>query len=157
MESSKVFGGSGEECHSCESGWTMYIGSDHDDEEQSDNIGDHYVDNNGGDDDDDDDDTDGNDDDDDDEADTDDSMASDASSGPSYPYRKGGGAGYFNKHIEKVEDDVSAGKKAKRQMEKQKAEVQLRRNREEKEEVNMFAAAKRASAQSDSKVSSLLD
>lgn len=126
----------------------MYIGSDHDDEEQSDDIGDHYVDNNGGDDDDDDDDTDGNDD----EADTDDSMASDASSGPSYPYRKGGGAGYFNKHIEKVEDDVSAGKKAKRQMEKQKAEVQLRRNREEKEEVNMFAAAKRASAQSDSKV-----
>ncbi|KAJ0049130.1 hypothetical protein Pint_16335 [Pistacia integerrima] len=143
MESSKVYGGSGEECQSCESGWTMYIGSDHDDEEQSNDTGDYVDNNNGSDDDDDDDDTDGDDDD-----DSDDSMASDASSGPSYPYGNGEGT---RKHIKKGEDD-SSGKKSKRQMEKQNAQVQLRRSHEEKEEAIMFAAAERASAQSDSKV-----
>ncbi|XP_022638612.1 prostatic spermine-binding protein-like [Vigna radiata var. radiata] len=75
---------SGEECHSSESGWTMYIGSPMDDAGHSDDAdNDHQLiqtdPQNDDDDDDDDDDNDESDDDDD-----DDSMASDASSGPSH-------------------------------------------------------------------------
>lgn len=69
MESSQNFGGT-EDCHSSESGWTMYIGSpmldDDDDDDGGDDSDEHS--------DDADDNTD---------ASTDDSMASDASSGPS--------------------------------------------------------------------------
>nr|GMC75357.1 acidic leucine-rich nuclear phosphoprotein 32 family member B-like [Ipomoea batatas] len=67
MESSHVYGGS-EECHSNESGWTMYIGSPTTDDYEEDNLnsnnvnGDSYEE----------------------EENSDDSMASDASSGPSH-------------------------------------------------------------------------
>ncbi|XP_062157546.1 protein SOB FIVE-LIKE 2 [Alnus glutinosa] len=74
MESSQMFGAA-EECHSSESGWTMYIGDDDDDDGGGGGDYGHSDD-------------DGNDDDDDNDAnhddDSDDSMASDASSGPSH-------------------------------------------------------------------------
>ncbi|TYH24465.1 hypothetical protein ES288_A03G093800v1 [Gossypium darwinii] len=82
MEPSNIFGGA-EECHSSESGWTMYIG-----DAAADDDGDAGTDADHDDDDDDDGDrfdgadesqTDANH-----EAETDDSMASDASSGPSH-------------------------------------------------------------------------
>ncbi|CAK9330036.1 unnamed protein product [Citrullus colocynthis] len=73
MEPSQIFGVS-EECHSSESGWTMYIGSpangssdaasDEDDDEDEEHKGYYYAANN--------------------QDDSDDSMASDASSGPSH-------------------------------------------------------------------------
>ncbi|XP_071731531.1 uncharacterized protein [Rutidosis leptorrhynchoides] len=81
MDSSSKLYGDHEECHSSESGWTMYIGSSMDDDGDDDNdVGGVYDDGGGrkkgimkNDDDDDGDDD-----------DTDDSMASDASSGPSH-------------------------------------------------------------------------
>nr|GMC73816.1 acidic leucine-rich nuclear phosphoprotein 32 family member B-like [Ipomoea batatas] len=69
MESSHVYGAS-EECHSNESGWTMYIGSPTTDDYEEDNLnsnnvnGDSYEEEE--------------------EQNSDDSMASDASSGPSH-------------------------------------------------------------------------
>ncbi|CAN4086209.1 unnamed protein product [Withania somnifera] len=67
----------GEECHSSESGWTMYIGSPSNEEDDEMNCEEDFVDDVGR----------GchkNNNDDDDDDDTDDSMASDASSGPSH-------------------------------------------------------------------------
>ncbi|GLT44114.1 hypothetical protein SLA2020_180290 [Shorea laevis] len=75
MEPSKMFGGT-EECHSSESGWTMYIGSpvhDDDDGSNSDAKAHDTAEDDGG-----------ADDDGDSDANDDDSMASDASSGPSH-------------------------------------------------------------------------
>ncbi|GLT76546.1 hypothetical protein SLA2020_481990 [Shorea laevis] len=88
MESSKMFGGA-EECHSSESGWTMYIGSpirDDDDDGSSTYAGD-----------------DGAGDDDSDANDDDDSMASDASSGPSHEMAR-------LKHRDDDDDDDDDGK-----------------------------------------------
>ncbi|CAK9147885.1 unnamed protein product [Ilex paraguariensis] len=75
MESSQLFGGA-EECHSSESGWTMYIGSSIDGENDGEHVNDPS----------DDDDDDNNNDNDDGNGDdnSDDSMASDAGSGPSH-------------------------------------------------------------------------
>ncbi|XVF49829.1 hypothetical protein PTKIN_Ptkin04bG0047500 [Pterospermum kingtungense] len=118
MEPSKIFGGSEEYCHSSESGWTMYIGSliqgDDSGTSEADNAYAHADDayahadetyaNHG--------------------ADSDDSLASDASSGPTHQvqFHNGnmeGGHGTFNsKHEE--EADCYLDKKAKKPMKKKK-------------------------------------
>ncbi|XVF08866.1 hypothetical protein REPUB_Repub07fG0041100 [Reevesia pubescens] len=152
MEPSKIFGGN-EECHSCESGWTMYIGSpiqggDDDDDDGNSEADDAYVaDNNGGFADE----TDANH-----EADSDDSMASDASSGPSHQGLQfygnidgvhGHGTSHF-KHDEddKEEADCYLDNKAKKSsMEKQKVGM---KKKEEKEQMTL--KEKGASTQSRS-------
>lgn len=124
MDSSQVFGNA-EECNSSESGWTMYIGSpitndDHSDDgdkdDDGDDDGDHEHDVKH----------------DEDGHDSDDSMASDASSGPSHRQNSWGNGkdegkkkcsikkakdpvekkGYEGKKKEKEEESVFAAKKA---------------------------------------------
>ncbi|KAG8475830.1 hypothetical protein CXB51_032771 [Gossypium anomalum] len=127
MESSKIYGGI-EECHSSESGWTMYIGSpihggdDSGDghSEKADDEGVYGVDNHA-----------------DEEADSDDSMASDASSGPSHKGHRGTTTLYF-KHDEEEEDDDEdernffSGKKDRKSKEK-KHKVGLMKNKQNKQ------------------------
>lgn len=140
MDSSKVFGGA-EECQSNESGWTMYIGdaaaatTDDGDDDGSDHDGtmnanheDDY---------------------------SDDSMASDASSGPSHHHY--GTAEALSRPIKEADEDdnskctAGSDKKAKRIMEKQKAE--MRRKEQEKDHQEMMLMSRRVitPAQSDSK------
>ncbi|KAJ4713277.1 acidic leucine-rich nuclear phosphoprotein 32 family member B-like [Melia azedarach] len=147
MESSKVLGGV-EECDSSESGWTMYIGSpDDDDDDDDDGHSDDrdYDDDGGGgsyhdmyanh------------------EDDSDDSMASDASSCPSQRHgnveaSRGNIIAHF-KHQEDVDDSkCGSDKKAKRRLEKQKAET---RRKEEREDVKFMAKRVGTSAQSDTR------
>ncbi|GFZ16774.1 suppressor of phytochrome b 5 [Actinidia rufa] len=115
MESSHVFGVA-EECHSCESGWTMYIASpihtdDDDDEDDGVYDDDHSVKPE------------------DDDHDSDDSMASDASSGLSHR----GNSWQENHKMDK--DD--GGKKAKKPVEKH---GNARRKQEIKKEESVFTA-----------------
>ncbi|XP_035541694.1 rRNA biogenesis protein rrp36-like [Juglans regia] len=142
MESSQMFGGT-EECHSSESGWTMYIGSPiyGDDDDDSDN-GTHDDEDHDGDDgdDDDDDDDDGNQDD-----DSDDSMASDASSGPSHSLA------VFKHEEEENGNRHRLEKKSDKQKHKAKVQIRAQTINEEKEDQTVFMARKAnniASAQS---------
>ncbi|KAA8541106.1 hypothetical protein F0562_025069 [Nyssa sinensis] len=141
MESSQIFGGA-EECHSSESGWTMYIGSpihgdddgddhstDDGDEEEDDKNANH-------------------------EDDSDDSMASDASSGPSHrehPWRNGeGGHGMAQYKHQEDKGDVkhcSYKKKAKNPVEKKGNE----KRKGEKEESLFTAKGANVSIQSDAR------
>lgn len=88
--------------------------------------------------------------------DSDDSMASDASSGPSH-HHYGAAEAHFKPIKEADEDDsgkctAGSDKKAKRRMEKQKAE--MRRKEQDKDHQEMVVMAQRVTnpAQSDSKV-----
>lgn len=132
MEPSKIYGGI-EECHSSESGWTMYIGSpihggddsgdDH--SEKADDEGVYVVDNHA-----------------DEEADSDDSMASDASSGPSHKGHRGTRTLYFKHEEAEAEEeddeeenerDCFSGKKDKTSKEK-KHKVGLMKNKQAKKQ-----------------------
>ncbi|KAG2667189.1 hypothetical protein I3760_15G100500 [Carya illinoinensis] len=150
MESSQVFGAA-EECHSSESGWTMYIGSPiyGDDDDGSGDNGDSDDENDGdGDNDDDDDENDANHDD-----DSDDSMASDASSGPSHQGHpcgsgKGGhGLAAFKQEDEENYHNYRLDKKANKQQQKEK-QIRAQKMKEEKEEKLLRAKIANASAQS---------
>ncbi|KAM7479780.1 hypothetical protein LguiA_027993 [Lonicera macranthoides] len=118
MDSSKIFGGGSEECHSSESGWTTYIcspvhgGDDDDDEGDGNGYGyghghnDVYKDG------------------------SDDSLASDASSHP----RHGDGKNHEGKHDEKF----CSNKRGKKSVEK-KCEERKKKNEEKvkvKDEIN---------------------
>ncbi|XVF54516.1 hypothetical protein PTKIN_Ptkin05aG0186700 [Pterospermum kingtungense] len=127
MEPSKIFGGN-EECHSSESGWTMYIGSpiqggDDDDDDDGGHTEADGADNGGHGDE-----TDANH-----EAESDDSMASDASSGPSHQ-----GVQFYGTmetgHEE--EGDCYVDKKAKKSAEKQKLGM---KKKEDKEQITFKA------------------
>ncbi|XWS37225.1 hypothetical protein CRYUN_Cryun19dG0025100 [Craigia yunnanensis] len=149
MDPSKIFGGN-EECHSSESGWTMYIGSpiqggDDDDDGHSD-ADDAYAADNGGHADE----TEANH-----EADSDDSMASDASSGPShqgvqfYGNMEGGhGTSYFKHDGDEEEGDCYLDKKAKKSAEKQKLGM---KKKEEKEQLKLNARGATSPSRSGSK------
>ncbi|KAJ9187348.1 hypothetical protein P3X46_002812 [Hevea brasiliensis] len=138
MESSKLFGGA-EECHSSESGWTMYLGShihgdddlhsyDDDDDDDGGNGKNYYHE----------------------DDDSDDSMASDASSGPSHQ-----GTDF------KLQKDADGKYQTQRkpnnkQVEKQQQKAERRRKEENKDQEVGFMARraynKSAPAQSSSKV-----
>ncbi|GMI78172.1 hypothetical protein HRI_001486500 [Hibiscus trionum] len=123
MEPSEIFGGA-EECHSCESGWTMYIGdtaaaADEDAQTEADDDGhgthasetDHG--NHG--------------------AETDDSMASDASSGP---IQQGQGT-FGSKHGEDGSHCYSDKKATKKpSVGKQKLEMKKKHDKEEKQVIS---------------------
>ncbi|KAJ7956531.1 acidic leucine-rich nuclear phosphoprotein 32 family member B-like [Quillaja saponaria] len=144
MESSQNFGGA-EECHSSESGWTMYIGSPIDgDDDDVEHEGD--QDDNGDDDDDDDSlEVDHH------QDDSDDSMVSDASSGPSHlgnQWRNGEGGHRLADHLNHVVDKYNLDKKGNKPREKQRAD-----RRVEKEERMFIRNKAKAPLQSgDNKV-----
>ncbi|KAJ4835522.1 hypothetical protein Tsubulata_046461 [Turnera subulata] len=127
MESSQIFGVS-EECQSCESGWTMYLSSPvhGDDGDDYSDGGDHnsvrhgknYNH----------------------EDDSDDSMASDASSGPSHL-----GVSHFNQDGNQLVGGYCLEVKAKKTIEKKNAGM---RRKEEKEEKAFKAKGATAPAQS---------
>lgn len=153
MESSQVYGGA-EECHSNESGWTMYIGSptNDDDDHGEDNLnnnnvnGDSYdeEEKSGGDDDD----------------DTDDSMASDASSGPSHWWVNGkiysknnkdsmvmrGNDGYIDKSCSSVPKYKACSKNSSSSSVKNKKKKNGRGEKEES--VHSAKGAQKAAAKS---------
>ncbi|XP_022775916.1 uncharacterized protein LOC111317775 [Durio zibethinus] len=152
MEPSKIFGGK-EECHSSESGWTMYIGSpiqggddDDDDNGHSEADDDAYAGGHA-------DETYANH-----EADSDDSMASDASSGPSHQgvqfhgnMEGGHGTSYFKHDEDEEEGNCYSDKKAKKSVEKQKLGMKKKENKEEKEQMT-FNAKGATTSRSGSKV-----
>lgn len=123
MESSKVPGDS-EECCSSESGWTMYIASPVDDDNDSDDD-DHSPDK-----------TVHSNDKDEDYAGSDDSMASDASSGPShrelpYPSNKGSRVSGNSKHsVSEDQSKYSSGKKPNKKVEKKTNEKRIKGEKE---------------------------
>ncbi|XVE54625.1 hypothetical protein DITRI_Ditri03aG0097100 [Diplodiscus trichospermus] len=151
MEPSKIFGGN-EECHSSESGWTMYIGSPiqgGDDNDDENGRSEAYTAYNGGRPDE----TDANH-----EADSDDSMASDASSGPShqgvqfYGNMEGGrGTSYFKHDEDEEEGDCCLDKKAKKSAEKQKIGMKKKEDKEEKEQMTIMAKGATTASRSGSK------
>ncbi|EOY22211.1 hypothetical protein QUC31_007615 [Theobroma cacao] len=151
MEPSKILGGT-EECHSSESGWTMYIGSpiqggdDDDDDGHSD--ADAYAANYGGHADE----TEINH-----EADSDDSMASDASSGPSHQghrygnMEEGHGTSHLNDEVE-GEGNYYLDKEAKKSLEKQKLGMKKKEDKEDQKERMTLKAKGAATPRSGSKV-----
>ncbi|XWS51279.1 hypothetical protein CRYUN_Cryun12cG0163100 [Craigia yunnanensis] len=155
MDPSKIFGGN-EECHSSESGWTMYIGSpiqggdDDDDDDGHSEADDAYAADNGGHADE----TGANH-----EADSDDSMASDASSGPShqgvqfYGNMEGShGTSYFKHDEDEEEGNCYLDKKAKKSAEKQKLGMKKKEDKEEKEQMTLKAKGATTSSRSGSKL-----
>ncbi|KAK8695007.1 hypothetical protein V6N13_072549 [Hibiscus sabdariffa] len=103
MEPSEILGGA-EECHSSESGWTMYIGDTADDDATL-------------------------------ASETDDSMASDASSGPTHqgPQLEGR---FRSKHGEDGRHCYSDKKARKSSVGKQKLEMKMKQDKEEKQEMS---------------------
>ncbi|XVF11703.1 hypothetical protein REPUB_Repub08aG0050500 [Reevesia pubescens] len=156
MEPSKIFGAGNEECHSSESGWTTYIGSpiqDGDDDDDDDDDGHSEADHDAyGDE------TDANH-----EANSDDSMASDASSGPShqgvqfYGNIKGGhghghSTSHFNHDEDEEESDYYLDTKAKKSVEKQKLIGKKKKeDKEEKEQMTFKAKGASTPSRSGSK------
>ncbi|KAB1212798.1 hypothetical protein CJ030_MR5G011898 [Morella rubra] len=156
MESSQMLGGT-EECHSSESGWTMYIGSPtYDDDDSDENRHSAADGNDAGSDDDDDDDDDKN------EAnrdeDSDDSMASDASSGPSHQGHPCGSGKYghgpadFGYDGEENDNKYRLGGKANKQQKDKENQRAPQRIKKEKEEKVFEADKTTAPGQSGSKV-----
>ncbi|KAL8111157.1 hypothetical protein AgCh_026772 [Apium graveolens] len=119
---SQFFGGSAEECHSSESGWTMYIGSPVDDDyvdEAENDDEDHYK--GGGD------------------VESDDSMVSDASSAMTSNIKK------TNVYHQDAKKDVAGKMKSSRKSMKIRVEeIEKPDKRKDKESANMNAATSRS-------------